>query len=149
MDLYAESGTESIAKVMLEVDSERMTLMDSLGLKGLSVKNLLGFMYEEDFGSLAKAPMAEQLRKSPIHTGPKASRYPISINSRYLTEDIPYALVPFSSIGHMLNVATPTIDAVIKVSSIMLDVDYFEEGLTVGDIGIEGMSREEVMQAVS
>ena len=44
----------------------------------------------------------------------------------------------------MWEVPTPKVDAVIQIASIMTDVDYFTEGLTVDDLGIKGMSPEDV-----
>jgi opine dehydrogenase len=49
----------------------------------------------------------------------------------------------------MWGVPTPKVDAVIRIASIMTDVDYFTEGLTVDDLGIEGMSPEDVRELIS
>ncbi len=48
----------------------------------------------------------------------------------------------------MWDVPTPKVDAVIQIASIMTDVDYFTEGLTVDDLGIKGMNPEDVRALV-
>jgi opine dehydrogenase len=48
----------------------------------------------------------------------------------------------------MWDVATPKVDAVIQIASVMTGVDYFTEGLTVDDLGIKGMSPEDVKALV-
>jgi len=41
------------------------------------------------------------------------------------------------------------VDAVIQIASIMTDVDYVTEGLTVDDLGIEGMNPKDVRELIS
>jgi opine dehydrogenase len=48
----------------------------------------------------------------------------------------------------MWNVPTPKVDAVIRIASVMTGVDYFTEGLTVDDLGINGMTPEDVRAMV-
>ena len=87
--------------------------------------------------------MSQTLRQSPIHGDP-AFPAPSAVDTRYITEDLPFGLAPWSSIGRMWGIPTPNVDAVIQVASIMLEKDYFNEGLTVKDLGISGMSPDDV-----
>jgi len=49
----------------------------------------------------------------------------------------------------MWDISTPKVDALLLIASIMTDVDYFTEGLTVDDLGIKGMTPQEVKELVS
>ena len=49
--------------------------------------------------------------------------------SRYLTEDVSCALVPWAYIGRAIGVKTPTIDAIINLYSIIHDKNWWEEGV--------------------
>ncbi len=69
-------------------------------------------------------------------TGPEA------LQSRYLTEDIPYALVLASSIGSELGVETPVIDGLIAIGSTMLARDFRTEGRTLATLGLAGVGVE-------
>lgn len=144
-NLYADGATESVTRIMLALDEERMSLLQRVGLTGMAFKDSFETVYQRY--SLGKRTLSETLRQSPIHGDPTFPA-PASLNTRYLTEDLPFGLAPWSSIGRMWGVTTPTIDAIIRVSSIMLGIDYSVEGLTVKDLGIEGMSPEEVKALV-
>ena len=63
---------------------------------------------------------------------------PDALQSRYLTEDIPYALVLASSIGEEVGVATPVIDGLIAIGGAMLGRDFRAEGRTLATLGLAG-----------
>lgn len=58
------------------------------------------------------------------------------------------SLVPISSIGRMLGVATPIIDMIIELGSAMHGTDYRAQGRSVERLGIAGMSVKEIRQMV-
>lgn len=62
---------------------------------------------------------------------------------------LPFGLAPWSAIGRMWGVPTHNVDAVIRLVSTMLGKDYFVEDLTVDDLGIRGMTSENVKALVS
>lgn len=66
-----------------------------------------------------------------------------------LHEDIPYGLVPLSSLGKMLGVPTPTIDALIHIASLVCKVDYKKIGLTVEKLGLAGMTAKQIVNYVT
>lgn len=140
-NLYADGATESVAKIMLSMDEERMAVLKLISSDGIPIKDAFETFYAKY--SLGKKTLSETLRHSPIH-GHRAFPAPSSVDTRYINEDLPFGLVPWALIGRMWGVPTPTIDAVIQVASIMLGVNYFEEGLTTDDLGILGMNPKEV-----
>ncbi|MBE9545769.1 MAG: NAD/NADP octopine/nopaline dehydrogenase family protein [Proteobacteria bacterium] len=145
-NLYADGATESVCKVMLGMDAERMSLLKKISSDGIPFKNAFENLYAKY--SLEKKTLSETLRQSPIH-GDSAFPAPASVNTRYLNEDLPFGLSPWSSIGRMWDIPTPKVDAVIQIASIMTDVDYFQEGLAVDDLGIKGMNPEDVRALVN
>jgi opine dehydrogenase len=64
-----------------------------------------------------------------------------------VTEDVPFGMVPWSSMGRMWGVPTPTCDAIIQLASVVEGVDYLR-AVTVEDLGIEGLSPDEVRRMV-
>ncbi len=145
-NLYADGATESVSKVMLAMDKDRMAIMASVSEGGIRFKDAFEKLYADY--SLAKKSISETLRQSPIHGNP-AFPAPDAVNTRYINEDLPFGLAPWASIGRMWNIPTPTIDAVVHMASTMTGVDYFSEGLTPKRLGIEGMSPEEVRELLS
>ena len=140
-NLYADGATESVAKIMLAMDKERMSLLEPVSMKGIPFKDAFENLYRSY--SVGKKSLSETLRQSPIHGNP-AFPAPSSVDTRYVNEDLPFGLAPWSSIGRMWGVPTPNVDAVIQVASTMLGVNFFVDGLSVEDLGIEGMSPEDV-----
>jgi opine dehydrogenase len=139
-NLYADGATESVCKVMLGMDAERMLLLNKISSDGIPFKNAFENFYANY--CLEKKTLSETLRQSPIHGDSIPA--PAAIDTRYLNEDLPFGLAPWSSIGRMWDLPTPKVDAVIQIASIMTEVDYFTAGLTVDDLGIKGMSPEDV-----
>jgi opine dehydrogenase len=140
-NLYADGATESVARVMLAMDEERLSLVRRVSSHGIAFKDAFEILYKH-YG-LGRKSLSETLRQSPIHGDPSIGA-PGSVDTRYLTEDLPFGLAPWSSIGRSWGVPTPTIDAVVRIASTMLGTDYFSRGLTVRDLGIEEMGPEAI-----
>lgn len=75
----------------------------------------------------AKAHTIEQSTEGPISTALQPD-----FQSRYLTEDIPYGLIPTRGIAALAGVATPTIDRVIHWAQARLDQEYLVAGRLCG-----------------
>ena len=142
-NLYADGATESVTKIMLAMDAERMSLMTKMGVKGIAFRDNFEELYTEY--AIDQRSLSEAIRKSPIHSDPSLSA-PATVDTRYLTEDLPFGLAPWSEIGRMWGLPTPNINAVIQIASTMLDTNFIEEGLTVRDLAIEGMDSSEVRE---
>jgi opine dehydrogenase len=71
------------------------------------------------------------------------------LQMRYLTEDIPYALVGLSNLGDLLNIPTPVIDAAITLASTIIGTDFGRTGRTLEKLGIAHFSKEELLRYVA
>ena len=146
-NLYGDGATESVAAVIEAVDNERMALAARLGVPAVSLKGSFDVMYKH-LGVEAKS-LSQMLRTSPVHANPSLAGTPHSVHTRYVTEDVPFGLMPWSSMGHMWGLSTRTIDALIEIASVMEGVDYFQQGVTVKGLGIEGLSPAQVAELVA
>ncbi len=144
-NLYADGATESVAKIMLSMDAERLAVLKLVSTDGLPIKDAFETLYANY--SLGRQTLSETLRNSPIHGDP-AFPAPASVDTRYINEDLPFGLVPWSLIGRAWGVPTPTIDAIIQIASIMLNVDYFQQGLSAVDLGIQDMAPRDVKRLI-
>jgi opine dehydrogenase len=88
------------------------------------------------------------LRSSPVHANPALPGTPASLHMRYITEDVPYGLVGWASMGRQWSVPTPTIDALIQLASVIERVDYRQHGVTAKSMGIEGLTPAAVRSLV-
>jgi len=71
---------------------------------------------------------------------------PQSTQDRFITEDVPYGLVLLSTLGRLLGIPTPISDAIINLSGSINRTDYWIEGRGVNDLGLEGMSIEQIQK---
>jgi opine dehydrogenase len=70
------------------------------------------------------------------------------LKHRYITEDVPFALVLASSIGDDLGVATPVIDSLVTLASTACETDFWVEGRTLKTWGLDGKGRVGLNKAV-
>lgn len=133
---YHEGATPSVTRVLEKIDEERVSVAEALGIRAITARQWLYMAYSADGETLFDA-----MRKNVGYRGILAPR---SLKVRYLEEDIPFSLVPIASVGRMLNVPTPTIDSIIHIGSAIGGIDYYENGRTVENLGIAGMSVREL-----
>lgn len=135
-EFYIQGASESVARVLENLDSERLEIAAALGIKAMSARNWLYTAY-----SATGRNLHEAIQDNPGYHGIKA---PDRLHHRYIDEDVPMSLVPLASIGEMLGVDTPTIKSIINLASIIRGVDFWAEGRTVEKLGIKGMSIKEI-----
>ena len=128
---YHEGATESVARVLEKVDSERIAVAEALGIRAFSAREWFYMAY-----STAGATLFEAMRKNPGYRDIMAPR---TLKMRYMEEDVPFSLVPIASVGKMFGIPTPTIDSLIHIASILNKKDYLSEGRTTDSLGISGM----------
>lgn len=133
---YVEGVTPSVAQVLEAVDRERVAVANALGVRAHAAREWLYLAYDAPGKTLLDA-----MRANPGYLGIKA---PGTVDTRYISEDVPTSLVPIASLGEMLNVPTPATRAIILLASLMHKVDYWAEGRTVERLGIQGMSVKEL-----
>ena len=138
--LYEHGFTPSAAKVDIALDNERKAIGKALGYNLRPI---------EDFSGLDEGYTWQQLYMA---THGAISLTPISgpndIFNRYLTEDAPYGLVPWSSLAKLLGITTPTIDSVVNIYNIIHETDWTKAGNTVDKLGLAGMSAEQITRYV-
>ncbi|MCM8788394.1 MAG: NAD/NADP octopine/nopaline dehydrogenase family protein [Candidatus Omnitrophica bacterium] len=139
-NFYHDGLSRPLSLILEDIDRERISVASALGIKVNSAREWLYQVYNSHGEDLYEA-----IQRTFSYKGIKA---PSQVNHRYIWEDVPYSLVPISSIGKMLGIKTPTIDAVIHLSEILLKKDFWQEGRTVEKIGIAGMSVKEIRQLV-
>jgi len=140
-EYYREGISPSVARVILQMDRERI---DVARVLGVPARSALGFL-REAYGVTADN-LYDGLRGNPSYAGISA---PSSVSHRYVFEDVPSSLVPLASLGDLVGVPTPTIKSMIHLASLMHDCDYWSVGRTVGRLGLSGLSIEEIWDLVT
>lgn len=137
---YVDGYTPSIGRFVEKMDEERLAIAKALGLDLISCRE----QYEIEY-DVFEPTLADSVRKNKVYQGIKGQK---SLDTRYLTEDIPMGLVPFASIGRMLNVPVERMELVIKLSESLLEKDLITGARTVENIGIDEMTAAEFMEFV-
>ena len=134
---YEEGVTDSVGRLIESVDRERIAIGDRLGMKIFSDPEMgmrQGYMLENNYGS--------GYREAPGFLGIPAQP---QLDHRYINEDVGYGLVFMSLLGKQVGVATPTIDGIIRLASVLMNRDYAGEALrTPASLGIDGRTAEQL-----
>ncbi len=143
-DFYWEGCTPGVCHNIEQVDAERLKVAESFGVK------LVDFLEQnhEYYGHRERKSIYEFFSVSEVHGGIGPSA-PSSLKHRYVTEDIPYALVAVSSLAKSIGVQTPVIDALIAIASAANQEDYIETGRSMKNLKLEGMTKEQIFERLT
>jgi len=141
--LYREGITPSVAKVIKDIYSEVVSLAGELGFQVIQ--------YEERDFNTTTSVMGVAFQAERDTAGVIARNFPgpHSLDDRYVTEDIPYGLVPMSLMAKAYGIETPLIDAVISIGSAVCGKNYMETGRTLDTLGISSMDKGSLVEYVS
>jgi opine dehydrogenase len=128
--MYREGVSPSVAKVIEAVERERLEVAKALNYK---VKRLA----ENDtvYNVLHDPRLLESV-------GPN------SLEDRYLTEDVPFGLIPLSELAKLVDKKTPLNDAFITIASFLMETDYWTEGRTFASLGVKNLSLVQLKQVL-
>jgi opine dehydrogenase len=131
--------TPAIARVIEDVDRERLAIVGRMGLPALSFVELFHRAGLTSDAALASRSVYQAMRESAPNRTIKA---PPTLDHRYLHEDVGYGLVPIAAFGRAIGIVTPVIDGLISVASAMNGVDYRREGLTLEKMGLANVAEK-------
>jgi opine dehydrogenase len=130
---YEEGVSPSVAKVIGQVDQERRRIGAALGYELLPVHEAF---HRAGFGPAGDLWAA--INGSWMLTRLKA---PGSLESRWLTEDIPYGLAAWSRVGAQYGVETPILRALVELGSVVMGFDGWKAGRGLEELGLAGLDR--------
>ena len=132
---YEEGVSDATGRLIEALDNERIAIGAALGIEVLSDPAMgmrQGYMLEANYGT--------GYREAPGFLGIGAQP---QLDHRYLNEDVGYGLVFMSALGEQVGVATPNIDAMIRLTSVLMARDYAGEALrTPATLGIASLDAE-------
>lgn len=139
---YQDCISPATAKASEIMEKERILIGNHLGIKlksELEMMNLLYGTHEETVYEFNK----KSVTHGKIHSAPSSSM------NRYITEDIPYLLVPFYEFAKLLSLETPIIESVIRLASAYNSKDYLKTGRTLSKMGLSLLNKEEILDYVN
>lgn len=118
---YSEGASPRCVEFMEGLDKERLEVGRALKVKMTSLSDLLRKYYETQGDNIY-----EHIHSNKAYQAEKA---PTSLEYRYLTEEVPFGLVPLSYLGSKLGIKTPHVDAIINMACLLLNRDFWAEGV--------------------
>jgi opine dehydrogenase len=142
---YAEGVTPAVARLYEAINAERVAVAAALGA---SVPTLADW-FDRVYG-VREATLVETCRALTYNRdGPyQPTGTPISLDHKFITEDVPTGLVPMSAIGAAAGVRTPAIDALIEMVRSMIGKDFATEGRTLERLGMTRMDAKRIQRIV-
>lgn len=134
--------TPGVAKLVEATDEERLAVVRHYGTTEVSVSDyfrqahgVAGDTLDDIFPAVA--------RKLGGPVGPHGFEH------RFITEDVPFGLVFFWSLGQTAGIEMPTSHSLIQLTSAMWQRDFIKEGRTVERLGLGGLDRAALNRVIT
>ena len=134
---YIEGVTPSVAKILEEVDRERVEVANTLRCK--NVYTALEWMTMAY--NVVEDTLFDGIHSNPGYYGIMA---PKTTNVRYITEDVPFSIVPISEFERVFGVNTKITDSLINLSNIIFKKDFRSIGRNLTRMRLENLSLDEI-----
>ena len=133
-----DNMTGAVAKMIVAVDHERLAVAAAFGLKVRSIEEHFHYSFGVPMADLGTQTMA-------VHTGVGSPAGPVSLQSRYFTEDVPYGLAFYSAMGRAVGVKTPCNDACVALASAACERSFAADNEIVNSLGLDRLSATELL----
>jgi opine dehydrogenase len=138
---YEEGVTASVCRLILGVDRERLSIAHALDVDLLPVAEAFhaaGFGPKGDlWATINGSQMLTQLRA------------PGALETRWITEDVPYGLAAWAALGEQFGVATPILRALVDLASAAAGIDFGPLTRTPQALGIAGLDKQELLRLLA
>ena len=134
---YEQGVSDATGRIIAALDQERIAIGAKMGITIVPDPDLgmrQGYMLANDYGNA--------YRQAPGFKGIGAQP---QLDHRYLNEDVGYGLVFLSNLARQIGVDTPTINAMIQVTSVLMARDYAGEALRTPEmLGIAELTAQQL-----
>jgi opine dehydrogenase len=132
--------TPSVGRLIEALDQERLAVAAAFGTAVRSVRDHFHLSYHVPHGPVGDA--------GAILAAREALPGPASLDTRYITEDVPFGLVPSTVLAGIAGVAMPLHVAGIAMFSALYNRDFRAENNLLPTLSLEGLSMQELRQLV-
>lgn len=119
---YVQGATPGAVRSIEKIDAERVAVAEALGVSATGVLDILNSFWPEK-----ETNLYDLLRENASY---KLAKGPKSLEHRYITEDIPFGIVPVIKLGEALGVPTPFMDAMVAAYELYLGRELVTSGFT-------------------
>jgi opine dehydrogenase len=127
------SITESVGRIIQALDAERLALAAAFGLKVRTIQDHYALSFDVARGPVSEMSAAVNAKRKPELLGPK------SLDTRFITEDTPFGLVPLEKLGALIGSPTPLHSAGIELFNAICARDFRKENDLLPRLGLDGL----------
>jgi len=120
--------TPAIARLIESLDGERLMIAKALGVQVRTIHDHFHLSFGIALGPLADMAQALAERSPGVHG-------PATLDSRYVTEDIPFGLVPTLALAQMAGVEAPLHRSGLRLISALYGRDFEQENNILPNLG--------------
>ena len=130
-----ENLTDAVGRLLEALDAERLAIAGKLGLQVRTVREHYHLSFH-----VPMAPIGEMSRA--LHERGEATFGPTSLDTRYVTEDVPFGLVPSALLGRLVGAPATLHESGTAILSALYGRDFRGDNDLLPALGIENMSVE-------
>lgn len=138
--MYKHGMSPAVARVQFVFYQEERKIASAMGIKMIEYREDQFFWKGGIMGVEYWVPFADVIL--PPIVGPD------SVEHRYFTEDIPVGTVIRYHLAKKFGVDVPTIESMIQLGSAICKRDFLKEGITLKELGIEDLTKEQIIRYV-
>jgi len=138
--IYKHGMSPAVARTQLAFYQEERKIANAMGIEMIEFRDDQFFWKGGIMGVEYWVPFADVI--IPPIVGPD------SVEHRYFSEDIPVGTVVRYHLAKKFGVDVPTIESMIQLGSVICKRDFLKEGITLKELGIEELSKEQIVRYV-
>ena len=131
--------SDGVGRLMEALDAERLAIAEAFGVETRTIIDHFSLSYHLKRASVSEM-YAEMVARGGGGSGPSTA------DSRYVTEDVPYGLVPTAWLGRLVGQPATLHEAGIALFSAIYGRDFAAENDLLDRAGVRDLSVEELMQ---
>jgi len=139
---YRDCCSKATANAAKFLDIERLSIGKAMGIELISELEAMNGLYGTSFSNLY-----DFNRNSATHIAIQGA--PESSQHRYITEDVPFLMVPTLHLAQLARIDTPILEALIHLANAFNQMDYTQTGRTLQKMGLDGMTINQIKDFVS
>ena len=138
---YRECCTKSLDNLLDALNQERQALnvIENMYVPSL-IEITMGWYGHQG----ATGDTMSQIQQSLPHFA--YSKMPTSMDYRYVTEDVPYGLIPSAAFLEQMGFSHTAHTALADVLCAVCNRDFYKEAYSMEELGIAGMDRDRIME---
>lgn len=137
---YVEGITPTIGSFVEDLDLERLVLARSFGIELSPILEWYRVAYGVEADNLSEA-----CRKNPAYQKIAGQK---QFKTRYVMEDVPFSMVPMIEMGKLQGVPMHRMELVAGIAQYLVrDDSFIAGGRTLQNLGLAGMSRDQIGRA--